>query len=214
VAAGWAIVHGQHLATYSALTWLSRSGPHTQDLPQDLARAAAQALDAPGAVLWMGDQARLHAVGVWPETDHAIAPSTLPDLLSSAAVHARAVSRGDAVVGALTVERAGRGRTSLAEDRLLDDLAAQAVLVLDRQNLAKLVTSHRDAGHLEQLSAREQQVLDLMARGLSNAAICHELHLSVKTVEPIVGAIFAKLQLHPDADSNRRVLAVLAYLHD
>jgi DNA-binding NarL/FixJ family response regulator len=39
-----------------------------------------------------------------------------------------------------------------------------------------------------------------------------ELHLSIKTVEPVVGTIFTKLQLHPDADSNRRVLAVLAYL--
>ena len=51
-----------------------------------------------------------------------------------------------------------------------------------------------------------------MARGLSNAAICQELHLSIKTVEPVVSTIFTKLGLHADAASNRRVLAVLAYL--
>ncbi len=51
-----------------------------------------------------------------------------------------------------------------------------------------------------------------MARGLTNRAICDELFLSIKTVEPIVSAIFAKLDLQPDAGSNRRVLAVLAYL--
>ncbi|MCW2604130.1 MAG: two component transcriptional regulator, LuxR family, partial [Pseudonocardiales bacterium] len=55
-------------------------------------------------------------------------------------------------------------------------------------------------------------VLELIARGLSNSAICGELHLSIKTVEPIVSAIFAKLGLHADAASNRRVLAALAYL--
>ena len=51
-----------------------------------------------------------------------------------------------------------------------------------------------------------------MARGRSNAAICDELHLSIKTVEPIVSTIFTKLGLHADAASNRRVLAVLAYV--
>lgn len=54
--------------------------------------------------------------------------------------------------------------------------------------------------------------LPLMARDLSNAAICAELHLSVKTVKPVIGSIFTKLGLSPEADSNRRVLAVLAFL--
>ena len=50
-----------------------------------------------------------------------------------------------------------------------------------------------------------------MARGLSNAAISQELHLSVKTVEPLIGAVFAKLGLHSDPTVNRRVLAALEY---
>ena len=57
-----------------------------------------------------------------------------------------------------------------------------------------------------------RQVLELMAAGRSNSAICAELHLSIKTVEPVVSTIFSKLGLHADAGSNRRVLAVLAYL--
>ncbi|RYB95761.1 hypothetical protein EUA93_05195 [Nocardioides oleivorans] len=51
-----------------------------------------------------------------------------------------------------------------------------------------------------------------MAEGLSNAAICERLHLSVKTVEPAVGSVFAKLRLQQQPDTNRRVLAVLAHL--
>ena len=51
-----------------------------------------------------------------------------------------------------------------------------------------------------------------MARGMTNAAICAELHLSVKTVEPVVSSIFAKLDLPPDARTNRRVLAAIAYV--
>ena len=114
---------------------------------------------------------------------------------------------------ALVVEQAAiAGRISLADGRLLDDLSAQAPWVLDRQRLAGAITSEQGAGRLEGLTRREQEVLQLMARGLSNAAICDELHLSIKTVEPVVSAIFTKLQLHPAAHSNRRVLAVVAYL--
>ena len=51
-----------------------------------------------------------------------------------------------------------------------------------------------------------------MATRIAAGAICDEPHLSVKTVEPIVGTIFQKLELNADPASNRRVLAVLAYL--
>ena len=64
------------------------------------------------------------------------------------------------------------------------------------------------------LSPRERDVLQLMSQGLSNAAICTELHLSIKTIEPVVSTIFTKLGLHADSASNRRVLAVLAYLRN
>ncbi|MFN8192787.1 MAG: helix-turn-helix transcriptional regulator [Nocardioidaceae bacterium] len=75
-----------------------------------------------------------------------------------------------------------------------------------------MVEHERRAGHLDVLTPREREVLELMAQGLSNAAICQRLHLSIKTVEPLVGSVFAKLRLHQQPDTNRRVLAVLAFL--
>ena len=84
--------------------------------------------------------------------------------------------------------------------------------MIDHLSLSDVIARERRAGHLEGLSPREREVLELMARGLSNAAICEELHLSIKTVEPVVSTIFTKLGLHADATSNRRVLAVLAFV--
>lgn len=211
LAAGWAIVHGQHLATYSALSWLPRTDAAPHNLPHDLARATAQALGAPRATIWMGDAARLHAVGVWPETHEPIEPTALATLEMVDAVHVRRVAQAGELLGALVVEPGARG-ISRAEERLLDDLAAQAALVLDRPGLSRLVGTDPAVARLDGLTPRERVVLELMARGLSNAAICDELHLSIKTIEPVVSAIFGKLRLHPDAESNRRVLAVLAYL--
>jgi DNA-binding CsgD family transcriptional regulator len=214
LAAGWAIVHGQHLAAYSALTWLSRRAPHSQDLPGEFAKAVAEALNAPSATLWMGPDDNFHAVGVWPETAEVIAPVTAWTLGRSADRQVRTVTSGGSVIGALSVGRPDRDPLSLAEKRLLDDLGAQAALVLERQGLADAIARQRRAGNLEGLSPREQEVLELLARGLSNTAISQELHLSIKTVEPAVSTIFTKLGLHPDVASNRRVLAALAYLRD
>ena len=79
-------------------------------------------------------------------------------------------------------------------------------------SLSRVVDETRASGGLAGLSPRENQVLDLMAQGLSNQAISERLHLSLKTIEPIVSSIFVKLQLPPDAATNRRVLAVRALL--
>lgn len=210
--AGWAIVHGQNVAAYSALTWLSRSGPGSQDLPSDIAKAAAQALSSRGATLWMGTDEELRAVGLWPETGEEIPPTSLDQHRSASSSQVRAVRRDDSVVGALSIDRPRTNRLSLSEERLFDDLAAQAALVIDHLSLSDVIARQRRAGHLDGLSPREREVLELMARGLSNAAICEELHLSIKTVEPVVSTIFTKLGLHADAASNRRVLAVLAFV--
>jgi len=211
VAAGWAILHGQHVAAYSALSWLSRTGRQSNDLSTDIARAAAEALLASGATLWAGEE-RLHAIGVWPETNAMMEPTTIDVLQQSPGIHLQVVSSGEKVIGALSLDRGRTNQLSLAERRLFNDLAAQAALVIDHIGLADVISRQRQAGNLEGLSTREQEVLRLMARGLSNAAICEELHLSIKTVEPVVSTIFTKFGLHPDASSNRRVLAVLAFL--
>jgi DNA-binding CsgD family transcriptional regulator len=210
VAAGLAIVHGQHAAAYSALSWLSRSAGDARELPTGLARAAAEALHAPAASLWLGGEEGMHAVGLWPESGPDPQPASLQTLAADPGVAIRPVRRGDDLVGALVVTRADP--LSLAEARLLDDLARQAGLVLDHLTLTETIARERRAGHLDGLTEREHDVLELISRGLSNAAICDELHLSVKTVEPLVGSIFAKLGLYADSASNRRVLAALEYV--
>jgi pimeloyl-ACP methyl ester carboxylesterase/DNA-binding CsgD family transcriptional regulator len=65
---------------------------------------------------------------------------------------------------------------------------------------------------LQDLTDRERAVLELMARGYSNAAVCEELYLSPKTVETHIAAIFTKLGLERSDDVNRRVAAVLRLL--
>lgn len=206
--AGWAVVHGQRLAAYRALTWLSRSEPQSPELPAEFTQAVAQAVNASGATLWAADGDGLRAVGTWPLD---VAPVEAARPMSEAADrYVREVSRGDEVVGALSVR--GKRALSLSERRLLDDLAGQASLVLEHHSLSAAIAQQRRSGRLDGLTPREQEVLELLARGLSNAAICQRLHLSIKTVEPVVSTIFSKLDLHPDADHNRRVLAVLAYL--
>jgi DNA-binding NarL/FixJ family response regulator len=65
---------------------------------------------------------------------------------------------------------------------------------------------------LEQLTAREREVLGLVAEGRSNAAVAAALFVTEKAVGKHIGSIFAKLDLPPSDDDNRRVRAVLAYL--
>ena len=63
-----------------------------------------------------------------------------------------------------------------------------------------------------QLSAREREVLELMAEGLSNSAIAARVFLTERGVEKHVTSIFQKLRLPVAADTHRRVLAVVAFL--
>ena len=65
---------------------------------------------------------------------------------------------------------------------------------------------------IETLSERERAVLALMAQGRSNRAIGRILFLSQKTVESHVRSIFIRLDLPPEPDDHRRVLAVLGFL--
>ena len=74
--------------------------------------------------------------------------------------------------------------------------------------LAALEERRRAVTRLSALTAREREILGLMAEGSSNAAICRQLFLSPKTVETHIGRIFTKLDLQPGDDVHRRVLAV------
>ncbi len=85
--------------------------------------------------------------------------------------------------------------------------------VLDPVVVRQLVGSANGrSGGVAQLTAREREVLELMAQGRSNGAVAEALHISYGAVEKNVAGIFAKLGLQPDAGDHRRVLAVLHYL--
>jgi DNA-binding NarL/FixJ family response regulator len=71
---------------------------------------------------------------------------------------------------------------------------------------------HRPRDPLAALSAREREVLVLVAEGHSNAAIAAKLYVTEAAVGKHIGNILAKLDLPPSDDTNRRVLAVLTYL--
>jgi len=84
--------------------------------------------------------------------------------------------------------------------------------VLDPEVVAQLLARARRKDPLERLTAREREVLSLMAEGRTNPAIARALVVSDKAVEKHVGNIFAKLDLPPTDDDHRRVLAVLQWV--
>lgn len=108
----------------------------------------------------------------------------------------------------------------LLKDRVLevDEFLATAERVaaggsaLDPMVVANLVTP-ADTGPVGRLSERERDVLELMAQGLTNAAIAHRLVVSERTVEAHIRHILTKLDITDSEDGHRRVLAVLAYLN-
>ena len=84
--------------------------------------------------------------------------------------------------------------------------------VVDPAIVQELVMAHRRGDPLSQLSAREKEVLALMAEGRSNAGVGRQLGVMEGTVEKHVRSILAKLALAETGDDHRRVLAVIKYL--
>jgi DNA-binding NarL/FixJ family response regulator len=83
---------------------------------------------------------------------------------------------------------------------------------LDPEVVAGMLSAARHASSLAALTARERDVLALMAEGRSNGGIARHLVVSERAVEKHVSNIFSKLGLPPSDSGHRRVLAVLAYL--
>jgi len=108
----------------------------------------------------------------------------------------------------------------LLKDRVLviDDFIQSVIRVanggtaMDPEVVSQLLGRPRALNPLDELTARERDVLSLMAEGRSNHGIGQKLYLSPKTIESHVHNIFGKLGITEAADDNRRVLAVLAYL--
>jgi DNA-binding NarL/FixJ family response regulator len=89
---------------------------------------------------------------------------------------------------------------------------AEGGSALDPSVVSQLVGRRRRDDPLGELTPREREVLELMAEGLSNAAIGGRLFVTERAVEKHVTSIFQKLRLPTAPETHRRVLAVLAFL--
>jgi DNA-binding NarL/FixJ family response regulator len=83
---------------------------------------------------------------------------------------------------------------------------------LDPAIVSQLVGRRRREDPIDTLTAREREVLELMAEGRSNSGIAERLVVTERAVEKHVTSIFGKLRLPPASEDHRRVLAVLAFL--
>jgi DNA-binding NarL/FixJ family response regulator len=122
---------------------------------------------------------------------------------------AELIADGNGAVGYLLKDRV------TALDEFLDaiDRVAACGTAMDPEVIRQLFArNNRDQG-ITALTAREREVLALVAQGLSNSAICAELVLAPPSVEKHITNILTKLELPPADDTHRRVRAVLAYLN-
>jgi DNA-binding NarL/FixJ family response regulator len=119
------------------------------------------------------------------------------------------------------LEAGAEGRGYLLKERIHDPRELHAAIeavahggsVFDPAIVRQIVAGVRaGAGALDDLTARERQVLGEMAQGKSNAAIADSLVLTKKAIEKHIGAIFLKLGLPEEQVVSRRVAAVLLYL--
>jgi len=84
--------------------------------------------------------------------------------------------------------------------------------VMDPEVVGQLLVRRRRDDPLRNLTPREREALGLMAEGRSNTAIARAMVVTEGAVEKHVRNIFTKLDLPPDEEQHRRVLAVLTYL--
>lgn len=117
---------------------------------------------------------------------------------------------GAARLGYLLKERVGR------VEQFLDALhrVADGGTAIDPEVVAQLLTRTRPDTALDRLTARERDVLALMAEGLGNTAIAERLFVTEGAVHKHIRSIFAKLDLAPTDRADRRVTAVLRYLEN
>jgi DNA-binding NarL/FixJ family response regulator len=132
-------------------------------------------------------------------------------ILLSAFVHA------EHAIGLLS---SGRGIGYLLKDRIVDvpdfvqsvERVVGGGMVIDPALVQDLVRVRTGTEPLATLSAREREVLALMAEGRSNAGIARQMWITEGTIEKHIRSILGKLALPDSTDDHRRVLAVLAYL--
>lgn len=122
------------------------------------------------------------------------------------------------------LDRGVAGRGYLLKDRVRDigefvsalHTVASGGSVIDPQVVEDMVAVERSraSSKLSELTAREREVLALMAQGKRNGAIAENLVIAENSVQKYVNSIFWKLGLAPDSDDDRRVRAVLLFLSE
>ncbi|GAA1816254.1 response regulator transcription factor [Actinomadura chokoriensis] len=136
----------------------------------------------------------------------------LPVLVLSAHVEqafaTELLAGGSGRLGYLLKERVGR------VEQFLDALhrVVGGGTAIDPDVVARMLTRSRPDPGLERLTARERDVLALMAEGHGNASIAERLFVTEGAVHKHIRSIFAKLDLAPADRADRRVAAVLRYL--
>ncbi len=128
----------------------------------------------------------------------------------------------DPALGRALLQEGAEGRAYLMKDRVHDraelvsaiELVAAGGTAIDPTVVERMIadTDGSRSSGVATLTGREREVLALMARGMTNAAIADQLVLTRRGVEKHVGAIFSKLGLDDEAVASRRVTAVLRYL--
>jgi DNA-binding NarL/FixJ family response regulator len=124
---------------------------------------------------------------------------------------------------AYAIELLDGGRTHvgyLLKDRVMDHAVLIAAVrrvhagevVVDPTLVDALLATPAVPAALAALSAREREVLALMAEGLTDRGIAERLTLSPRTVGTHVQHIFDRLGIADSSVDNRRVCAVLSYL--
>jgi DNA-binding NarL/FixJ family response regulator len=198
-------------------------------LREGLARLFADANHE--VVATVGDADRLRAAVSEHDPDLAVVDVRMPPSFTDEGIRAAQWIRdAHPEVGVLVlsqhVESAGAvdlvsesGFGYLLKDRVLEvsefmdaaERVGRGGSALDPSVVATLISSEPE-GVKGNLTSRENEVLSLMAEGLTNAGIANRLVLTERTVETHVRNVLMKLDLPDGGDGHRRVLAVLAYL--
>ncbi|GAA1693488.1 response regulator [Kribbella sp. NPDC056951] len=123
-------------------------------------------------------------------------------------LYARELLTGGGAVGYLLKDRVSNVADFLDSVRRV----AGGGTAMDPDVIGQLLARNTRDEPIGRLTPRESEVLGLMAEGRSNAAIASALFVTEKAVSKHTNNIFAKLDLPPSEDDNRRVMAVLQYL--
>ena len=86
--------------------------------------------------------------------------------------------------------------------------------MLDPEVVRGMLGRPREESKLADLTAREREVLGLLAEGYSNQGVAKRIVVSERAVEKHITSILSKLGLRSEPQAHRRVMAVLAYLED